>query len=171
MPKRLLQCRACHLTWFPQAGAAAACPACGGKEFGTKLQPFHLGIALIALALIGWMRPLLGQALPIERPGATTQRELPTERPLTTTPPGPLGERPVATIPAVIKAKKVTVNVERGPAQGQRVTFRRGDKVTILKREDRRFLVRDRRGNQAYLSSDQVKFRKKARIRRQHVQR
>jgi hypothetical protein len=51
------------------------------------------------------------------------------------------------------------------------VTFRRGDKVTILKREDRRFLVRDRRGNQVYVALNQVKPRQKAGTRREHVQR
>jgi len=53
LTKSLLQCRACRLTWFPQGGAGAGCPACGGTEIGGTLELFHAGIALIVLALIG----------------------------------------------------------------------------------------------------------------------
>ncbi len=55
MPIRSLQkCRACRLTWFPQAGAGAACPACGGMKVGGTPELFHAGIALVALGSIGW---------------------------------------------------------------------------------------------------------------------
>jgi hypothetical protein len=53
LTKKLLQCHACRLTWFPQ-GRAAACPACGGSKVGGTLELFHAGLALIALGLIGW---------------------------------------------------------------------------------------------------------------------
>ena len=52
--KSLRQCHACRLTWFPQGGAAS-CPACGGTKIGGTLELFHLGLALIALGLIGWL--------------------------------------------------------------------------------------------------------------------
>ena len=52
--KSLLRCHACRLTWFPQADAGAACPACGGTQFGGTLELFHAGLVLIAVGLIGW---------------------------------------------------------------------------------------------------------------------
>jgi len=147
LTKSLLRCRACRLTWFPKGGAGAACPACGGTKLGGTLELFHVGMALIVLGLAGWF---LRQ--------------------------GPLAERFVATVPAVIQAKELTADVERGPAQGQTVTLRRGDEVTIVKQEHRRTLVKDRRGNQVYVSSSKVKSnkvkkRQKAKKRSQHVQR
>ncbi|HEY4884920.1 MAG TPA: hypothetical protein VII08_14895 [Myxococcales bacterium] len=188
MPKkRLLRCRACRLKWFPQGDAGAPCPACGSSEVGTALQLFHVGIALIALALIGWAAPLIGQRYPevpfigqrYPRTPSSGARSA-GERPVAML--GPLVEakkpplevqrtRPVATISAVIKAKKLTVDVQRGPAEGHKVTLRRGDKVTILERRDRRFLVRDRRGNQVYVPFDKVNARQKTKTRSQHVQR
>ncbi len=54
LTKSLLQCRACRLTWFPQGGAGAACPACGGTNLGGTLELFHAGLALIVLGAIGW---------------------------------------------------------------------------------------------------------------------
>src|SRR6267143_2159825 len=166
MPKkRLLRCRACRLKWFPQGDANAPCPACGSSDVGGALQLFHLGIALIALALIGWVAPLIGQRYP-DVP-LIGQRY----------PGGPLiggrsvAERPVAILGPVVKAKKLTVDVQRGPAEGHKVTLRRGDRVTILERKDRRFLVRDRRGNQVYVPLDKVNARQKTKTRSQHVQR
>ncbi len=142
MTKSLLRCRACLLTWFPKEGAGAACPACGGTKLGATFELFHVGIALIALGLIGWGIRL-----------------------------GPFGERPVATVPAAVQAKELTADVKRGPTRGESARFRRGDEVTALKRKDRRFLVKDRRGNQFYVSSNKVKRRQKAKKRSQHVQR
>jgi len=69
---------------------------------------FHVGIALIALGGIGWWLRH-----------------------------GPFSESTGAAVPAVIQAKEVTANVERGPSQGQPVTLRRGEGVTVVKREDR----------------------------------
>jgi hypothetical protein len=130
MAKKLLRCRACRLTWFSERKAAAACPACGGKEVGATLELFHIGMVLIALAAIGWMRPLIAQVA--------------------------LGEGILPAAAALINAKKLTVDVERG----------------VLKREDRRALVKDRRGNQVYVSSDELKRRQKAKkTRSKHVQR
>jgi hypothetical protein len=188
MPKkRLLRCRACRLKWFPQGDAGAPCPACGSSDVGTALQLFHLGIALIALALIGWVAPLIGQRYPgvpligqRSAVGPSIGARSAGERPLAML--GSMAEakkpplevqraRPVATISAVIKAKKLTVDVQRGPAEGHKVTLRRGDKVTILERKDRRFLVRDRRGNQVYVPFDKVNARQKPKTRSQHVQR
>ena len=198
MPKkRLLRCRACRLKWFPQGDSGAPCPACGSSDVGTAFQLFHLGIALIALALIGWMAPFIGQRYPDlpligqRSPGVPFigQRSPGTppvgarsagERPVAMLSPvaeakkPPLAvqrARPAATISAVIKAKKLTVDVQRGPAEGHKVTLRRGDKVTILERKDRRFLVRDRRGNQVYVPFDKVNARPKPKTRSQHVQR
>jgi hypothetical protein len=134
---------------------------------------FHVGIALILLGLAGWMRPLLdgrpaGIYLPVttpqvaqsERPAAERAAGVAADRPAESPLQSLFGERPPAPIPAVVKARKLTVSVERGPARGKKVTLRRGDKVTIVKREDRRVLVKDRRGNQVYLSSDQVFVKK-----------
>ena len=102
---------------------------------------------LVAAGLIGWVWPLVGQVS--------------------------LGENRQAPIPAVINAKKVTPEVERSPAKGQPVTSRRGEKVAIAKQDDRRVLMKDRRGNQVHVSPKKVKRRQKAKTktRSQHVQR
>src|SRR6266404_3635888 len=166
MPKkRLLRCRACRLKWFPQGDAGAPCPACGSSEVGTAFQLFHLGIALIALALIGWMAPFIGQRYP--------DVPLIGQRSAGVSPIGArsAGERSVAMLSPVAEAKKPPLDVQRAPAEGHKVTLRRGDKVTILERKDRRFLVRDRRGNQVYVPFDKVNARQKPKTRSQHVQR
>jgi len=66
MPK-LLRCQTCRLSWFPQGGPAAACPACGGAHFGGAFQLFHLGMLLIAIAVGGWAWPYVGQIPGAER--------------------------------------------------------------------------------------------------------
>jgi len=86
----LLRCRACRLTWFPQGGAAAACPACGGEKLGGTLELFHLGIALIAAGLIGWMGPMI------------------------------LGEEALPALPAFMQSKELTAEVEKGTAMKER---------------------------------------------------
>jgi hypothetical protein len=50
----LRQCHGCRLTWFPQSGAGAACPACGGTKIGGTPELFHAGIALILAGAIAW---------------------------------------------------------------------------------------------------------------------
>ena len=148
LTKSLRQCHACRLTWFPTGGAGAACPACGGTRVGGTLELFHVGIALIALGAIGWWLRH-----------------------------GPFSESLGVAGPAVIQAKELTANVERGPSQGQPVTLHRGEEVTVVKREERRVLVKDRRGNQVYVSSKKIKSakvkrrQKKAKTRSKHVQR
>jgi hypothetical protein len=84
LTRSLLQCRACRLTWFPQRGSGAACPACGGTRIGGTLELFHAGIALIALGLIGWFLRH-----------------------------GPLGEQFRTTVPGIIEMMPLTANVER----------------------------------------------------------
>jgi hypothetical protein len=54
LTRSLRRCRSCRLKWFPKRGDAAACPACGSGDSGAVLEPFHAGIALVALALVGW---------------------------------------------------------------------------------------------------------------------
>jgi hypothetical protein len=184
LTKKLLRCQACRLKWFPNAGAAAACPACGSDQVGGTFELFHLGGGLIALAVLAWMTPIFAETKPGNASAPPTAESAIGERPQSPAaqtsssdehapalPPWPAAQRAAAPLVGVIQAKKVTANVERGPARGQRVTFRRGDKVTILKREDRRFLVKDRRGNQVYVALNQVKPRPKAGSRREHVQR
>ena len=84
LTRSLQQCRACRLTWFPQAGAGAACPACGGTKVGGTPELFHAGIALITLGLIGWFLRH-----------------------------GPLGERPAAPVPAPVQSTQPIARVER----------------------------------------------------------
>jgi hypothetical protein len=150
LTKSLVRCHACRLTWFPKAGTGRACPACGGAKVGRTLEPFHLGLALIAAAGALWARPF------VLADGA-------------------------AAVPAVIESK-LTAEVEKGPSQGQAVTLRPGEEVTVLKQEHRRVLVKDRRGNQVYVSSNKVnkvksskvtrrKKKAKTKTRSQHVQR
>jgi hypothetical protein len=86
----LLRCRACRLTWFPKGGTGAACPACGGAKVGGTLELFHVGIALIAAGLIGWMGPMI------------------------------LGENPLPAIPAIMQSKELTAEVEKGSAVKER---------------------------------------------------
>lgn len=144
----LLKCRACRLSWFPQGGAAAACPACGGTQVGGTLELFHVGVLLILVAVAGWVAPsVLGDNAGIFAVGVAP------------------------TVPAVIQSKEVTANVENGPARGETVTLRRGEEVTIVKQERRRVLVKDRRGNQVYVSKKKLKKRHKAKKRSEHVQR
>jgi hypothetical protein len=85
LTRSLQQCRACRLTWFPQAGAGAACPACGGTKVRGTPELFHAGIALIALGLIGWFLRH-----------------------------GPLSERPTAPVSPVVQTTPLTARVERG---------------------------------------------------------
>ena len=146
----LLKCRACRLSWFPRGEAAAACPACGGTELGGTLELFHLGVLLILVAVAGWVAPMVlgdGAALFQERAAS-----------------------PVP-VPAVIQSKELTANVEKGPDRGETVTLRRGEEVTIVKQERKRVLVKDRRGNQVYVSKKKLKKRHKAKKRSEHVQR
>jgi hypothetical protein len=88
----LLRCRACRLTWFPRGESGAACPACGGAQVGGTLELFHVGIVLIAAALVGWMGPMI------------------------------LGEHalPSIPIPAILQSKELTANVEKVPAVKER---------------------------------------------------
>jgi hypothetical protein len=146
----LSKCRACRLSWFPQGGAAAACPGCGGTEVGGTLELFHVGVLLILLAVGGWVAPMvLGDGTAALFPERTA------------TP---------ASVPAVIQSKE-TASVEKGPDRGETVTLRRGEEVTIVKQERRRVLVKDRRGNQVYVSKKKLKKRHKAKKRSEHVQR
>ena len=88
----LLRCRACRLTWFPNGGAGAGCPACGGAQVGGTLELFHVGIALILAGLIGWMGPMI-----------LREQSLPS-----------------IPIPAILQSKELTANVEKGPAVKER---------------------------------------------------
>ncbi len=90
LTRSLKQCHACRLTWFPQAGAGAACPACGGTKVGGTLEVFHAGIVLISLGLIGWFLRH-----------------------------GPLSEQlpsPLAAIAHLAQTKEAPARVERAPA-------------------------------------------------------
>src|ERR1700694_4667702 len=108
MPKkRFLRCRACRLKWFPQGDAGAPCPACGSSEVGTALQLFHVGIALIALALIGWMASLIAQ----RDPGVPLIGQLYPGTPLIGA--RSAGERSVAMLGPVVEAKKPPLEVQR----------------------------------------------------------
>jgi hypothetical protein len=82
--RSLQQCRACRLTWFPQARAAAACPACGGTKVGGTLELFHAGVALILLGAAGWFMHH-----------------------------GPLIERIAARAPAILQAKTLTASATK----------------------------------------------------------
>jgi hypothetical protein len=181
LTKKLLRCRACRLKWFPTEGTAAACPACASDQLGGTLELFHVGILLMAIAPVGWMVPSLGLRALLDIPVATSaiaKRSAPEgerARPAAAIP-AAIAPKKLVTIdaqrsrplfvPAIITAKKLKVEVERGPAEGRTVTFRRGDKVTILRREDRRTLVKDRRGNQAYVPSEKVHEKKSTRAKR-----
>ena|SRR5438105_202010 len=102
LTRSLLQCRACRLTWFPQGGAGAGCPACGGTKFGGTLELFHAGIALILLGLIGlFLRH------------------------------GPLGDNPAAPVPAIAQTKVAAVGAERAPAPAPAVKERRTRQVYV----------------------------------------
>jgi len=64
----LVRCQTCRLTWFPQGGAAAACPACAGQDVRGALELFHIGVALIVLGLMGYAWPLVARSSLIEIP-------------------------------------------------------------------------------------------------------
>jgi hypothetical protein len=127
LTRSLRRCRACRLKWFPKGGAGAACPACGGSDAGAVLEPFHAGIALIVLALVGW----------------TGQQAF--------------GERASPAVPAVVQDR--TVTAERRPARGETAPHRH-EELAVAKREERRVLAKNRRGEQVYASSKKVKSKK-----------
>lgn len=192
---KLLRCRSCALKWFPRGEAAGACPACGGKDVGGTFELFHLGIVLVVLAGIAWAMPAMGlstggdrpiaaalsSVVETRQPPANAQRTRPADA--QRTPPADAQRAHLADsqrahpaaaaapLSAVIKAKKLTVHVQRGPAKGHMVTLRRGDKITILARNQRRLLVKDRRGNQFFVPLDKLTLQKAAETRRQYVQR
>ena len=185
---KLLRCRACQLKWFPRGGVPAACPACGGTEIARAFELFHLGIIVIVLAAIAWMLPSIREPSGDEHPAAAATASmvetkpaasLVETKPATTRPPqtrpslaGVQRTHPAAPpLSATIKAKKLAVRVQRGPAKGHTLTLRRGEKVTVLDRKDRRFLVRDRRGNLVYVPLDKLTVQKTPETRRQYVQR
>jgi hypothetical protein len=57
-------------------------------KIGGTLEPFHIGMALIALAVIGWTAPLI------------------------------LGDRALATFPAIAQAVAPSADAERAPSHG-----------------------------------------------------
>lgn len=63
----------------------ASCPACGGTKLGGTLEPFHIGMTLILLALAGWAAPLF------------------------------LGDRAALTLPAILQSKPAVAEAERAP--------------------------------------------------------
>src|SRR5437870_3127291 len=147
--KKLVQCRSCRLKWIPKGEPAGTCPACGGKELTGTLELFHVGLALVVFAGVAWVVPAKGRS-PESGPPVATAAAMP-----------PVVEAKrthVAATPhyALIRAKRLTAHVQRGPAKGHTVTLRRGDKVRILDRNDRRYLVSDRRGNQLYVTLDKL---------------
>lgn len=176
---KLLQCRSCRLKWIPRGEPATACPACGGQELAGTLELFHVGLLLVVAAGIAWVVPSMGQGAgnpgaPASAPAPAMSSVLETKRPPADAPrPHEAQRAHDAAGPhyAVIKAKKITARVQRGPARGHSVTLRRGDKVTILDRKDRQYLVSDRRGNQVYLTFDKLNLRQSADKGRQYVQR
>ncbi len=115
--KSLLRCHACRLTWFPQADAGAACPACGGTQFGGTLELFHAGLVLIAVGLIGWflrhgplgeLRPAPAVPVPVQsssEPLASVPRSTPVYISST-----PARVKPTAVKRTAVKAKKVKVS-------------------------------------------------------------
>jgi hypothetical protein len=90
LTKSLLRCRGCRLSWFPNGGTAAACPACGGEKVGGTLELFHVGVLLILLGLAGWVGPLV------------------------------LGEGAGAAVPAILEGKQLTAVAERSPSVKER---------------------------------------------------
>ena len=94
----LSRCRACRLSWFPKRGAAAACPACGGTKIGGTLEPFHIGMALIALGLAGWAAPrLLGDRAALTFPRLSL---------------------PALSLPAILQSKEPVAETQRAPSRG-----------------------------------------------------
>jgi len=167
--KKLLKCRSCRLKWVPKGEPAATCPACGGKEIAGTLELFHVGLGLVVLAGIAWVAPAKARAPESAAPVATKA----AAAPVVDTKPAPPKKTHVAAAPryAVIRAKTITAHVQRGPAAGHTVTFRRGDKVRILAGNDRRYLVSDRRGNQVYVTPDKLTLQHPAEKGRRYVQR
>ena len=115
MAKRLLRCRACRLAWFPQGPTAPACPACGGKEIGGALEFFHVGLTLIASALIAWVWPLFGAPLP--------------------------GLRHEVAAAGIASASS---DPGRAPPQAQPLTTRRAEKTAIAKHDVHRVPAKNR---------------------------
>src|SRR3982750_2829343 len=81
LTKKLLRCRACRLKWFPNAGAAAACPACGSDQVAGTFELFHLGGGLIVLAVLAWVTPIFGGTRPENAAAPSAAQSAIGERP------------------------------------------------------------------------------------------
>jgi hypothetical protein len=127
---RLWRCTRCRLRWVPE-GAAKSCPACGHTQVGRTLEAFHLGVVLLLVAAGSWLRPYMKE-------GALSALARETAR------------------PAFITPKRLTLDVQDGPNEGERLTFRRGDRVTVLRREGARVLVHDPKGNKFYVKQEHI---------------
>jgi hypothetical protein len=128
---KLLRCMRCRLKWFPEGGSARNCPACGHTQVRRTIEAFHLGAILLLVAAGSWLMPSMKEGDLPAQPRETAR-------------------------PAFITAKRLTLDVEDGPNEGQRLTFRRGDRVTVLRLEGARVLVHDPKGNLFYVKKEHL---------------
>jgi hypothetical protein len=123
--RSLLQCRACRLTWFPQGGAAAACPACGGTKVGGTLELFHAGVALIVFGLIGWF---LRHGAIAGLPGMTLPTVAETKQPAVTVERSNLVSAPPKKSQVYVPARKNQVYVSSKKIKPTKVKVKRRQK-------------------------------------------
>jgi hypothetical protein len=133
--RRFVRCSRCRLRWIPQSGKAGACPACGSKEVKRRLEPFHLGVLLLALAAGAGAVELRASATPAAESARVAPR---TGR---------------------VVARQLTLAAEAGPRRGKKVRLRRGDVVQVRARHGETLLVEDARGNQVRLKLKHVELR------------
>jgi len=80
-------------------------PACGGTKIGGTLEPFHIGMALIALGLAGWAAPrLLGDRAALTLPRLSLPRL----------------SLPALSLPAILQSKEPVAETQRAPSAAPR---------------------------------------------------
>lgn len=137
--RRFLRCTTCRLRWIPGAAKASACPACGSTVLRRAFEPFHAGLLLVLLGLG------LGAWQLRDRFRGPPPREAVAE-----------ARRGGPAVTGRIKAARLVVAAEAGPAVGRTVTLRKGDPVRIVDRDGAELVVQDKKGNRMRVKREHV---------------
>jgi hypothetical protein len=148
---KLMLCGKCRLAWFPEKGAdAGACPACGGKARRIP-RLFHLGALFIAAGLaLGALQVWRGEGVLASRQAADAGLVAPAR-------PAQSRRARSASAQEPRKARvKAKLEVASGPGRGGTVTLKRGEQVSILKKDRGALLVQDGKGNRMWVKQEQI---------------
>jgi len=150
---KLMLCGTCRLAWFPEKGAdAGACPACGGKARRIP-RLFHFGALFIAAGLaLGALQLRRGEGTFGSRQAASAGVAAPARPAQSRRARSASAQEPRK---ARVKAKLV-LEVASGPGRGGTVTLKRGEQVSILKKDRGALLVEDGKGNRMWVKQEQI---------------